>query len=204
MIDKPLDDCGPECEEHQEATMPQLPDPVELHVTGVAWADGACKGNPGPMGLGVVVELYADGKRSSVRYSGGAINHEDGTNNMAEYIALIEALEIFTAELTPVLMDARTTTVRPDTLTTIDLVVYTDSELVVKQISGEYEAKDKALKQLCLVAQQKLEMMRQYNVTISIKWIPREENDSADKLAQAALNHLLADESLQDRMSHEG
>lgn len=203
MIDKNADtpvtgcqDCGDEG--HEVPEMPQLPDPEELHILGVAWVDGACKVGAGPMGFGAVIELYTDDELATVRYSGGGVSTTDGTNNQAEYLGLLEAIELFAAELQPVMMNPATTTIRPDSLTTVEILINMDSELVVKQMNGEYEVKNERLQQFWNVAQQRLEMMRQYGVEVTIKWIPRDENAPADKLANAALGHLAAEDLLYD------
>jgi ribonuclease HI len=121
----------------------------------VAYTDGACSGNPGRMGIGIVV--YRNGKKiGEVSESIG-----DGTNNIAEYTAIIRAIEF-----------ARLQEER-------ELHIRTDSELVVKQLTGKYRIKDKKLKLLygqifCLSEGMK----------IIYEHIPREQNSEADKLAK--------------------
>src|SRR4030042_1755393 len=89
--------------------------------------DGACKGNPGPAGIGVVIYDEA-----------GAIVYETGkpigeaTNNIAEYEALIHALE------------------KAAELKCEVLYVNTDSELLARQINGFYKVKDANLRNLFL------------------------------------------------------
>src|SRR5260370_7250136 len=80
----------------------------------VAYVDGGSLGNPGPSGIGVVIDGSADGRIKINRW----IGHQD--NNVAEYVALLEAMQ-FALEL-----GART------------LHVFSDSEVVVKQMRAEY------------------------------------------------------------------
>ena len=87
----------------------------------IAYTDGACLGNPGPMGIGIVI--YRDGVM--VEQLSEFIG--DGTNNMAEYKAIIKALE--------------TAHSMGETVVHIK----SDSELVVKQLNREYRVKDPGL-----------------------------------------------------------
>src|SRR5690242_12783554 len=87
----------------------------------VAYVDGGSHGSPGPSGIGVVIEK-PDGER--VRISKW-IGHQD--NNVAEYVALLEALQLAVA------------------LKATALHVYSDSQLVVKQMTGEYQCRSARL-----------------------------------------------------------
>ena len=80
----------------------------------VAHVDGGSFGNPGPSGIGVVIDGPADGTIRIAKW----IGHQD--NNVAEYIALMEALQCALG------LKAKT------------LHVFSDSEIVVKQMRGEY------------------------------------------------------------------
>ena len=80
----------------------------------VAYIDGGSLGNPGPSGIGVVIDGSADGTIRIAKW----IGYQD--NNVAEYIALLEALQCALG------LKART------------LHVFSDSEVMVKQMSGEY------------------------------------------------------------------
>ena len=79
----------------------------------VAYVDGGSHGNPGPSGIGVVIES-PDGETTRIARW---IGHQD--NNVAEYLALLEALQH------AITVKART------------LHVYSDSEVMVKQMTGE-------------------------------------------------------------------
>jgi len=125
-----------------------------------AYIDGACKGNPGQAGIGVVI--YNES---------GAIIYETGksigkaTNNIAEYEALIHALE------------------KAGELKCEALCVYTDSELLARQINGFYKVKNENLRGLFLKAK---ELMRNFT-DIRVRHIDRENNKYADNLADQAL-----------------
>ncbi len=121
--------------------------------------DGACSGNPGPAGVGVVV--IEDGK--IIGNISQAIG--DATNNIAEYTAFIYGLQealILKAEA---------------------VKIYTDSELLYHQIKGEYKIKNSNLKFLSLLAQHLLKGFK----NVEIKQVPREKNAGADKLATSAI-----------------
>jgi ribonuclease HI len=123
----------------------------------VIYTDGACFGNPGPMGIGIVI--YADGKivREISEYIG------EGTNNIAEYSALIRALK------------------EVKKLGEREVVIRTDSQLLVRQLSGEYKIKNKKLKELKALAN---DLMA--GLVVKIEHIPREQNAEADELSKRA------------------
>ena len=125
------------------------------------WIDGAARGNPGPAAIGVVIrdEPGATLARLS-RYIGKT------TNNQAEYRALIAALE------KAVQLGAR------------KVSVYSDSELVVRQITGRYRVKNAELKPLF----QKVTQLQSRLESFSISHIPRCQNAAADRLANEALD----------------
>ncbi|MEA1995188.1 MAG: ribonuclease HI family protein [Campylobacterota bacterium] len=121
--------------------------------------DGSSLSNPGPAGIGIVV--YNDQNdiiEKISKYIGKA------TNNVAEYKALIEALNFA--------KDFGADKVR----------IKSDSELIVKQINGNYMVRDKKLKILLKEALNLIEKIP----TFSIIHIPREENKIADNLAKRA------------------
>jgi len=123
----------------------------------VIYTDGACFGNPGPMGIGIVI--YADGKivREISEYIG------EGTNNIAEYSALIRALK------------------EVKKLGEREVVIRTDSQLLARQLSGEYKIKNKKLKELKALAD---DLMA--GLVVKIEHIPREQNAEADELSKRA------------------
>jgi len=127
----------------------------------IAHIDGASRGNPGPAAYGVVME-YADGSRLTgfSEYLGRA------TNNVAEYQALLGALEFA--------LRNRYLRIR----------VQTDSELLALQIEGVYKVKSPGLKSLRERARQLIACLESF----SIEHVPREQNREADRLANQALD----------------
>jgi ribonuclease HI len=124
----------------------------------VAYVDGGSHGNPGPAGIGVVIER-ADGEITRIAKW---IGHQD--NNVAEYVALLEALQHAVA------IRAR------------KLHVYSDSEVVVKQMTGEYSCRSPRLHSLNWTCRK---LAR--SVDFSIAHISREHNGEANKLAHCAV-----------------
>ena len=123
--------------------------------------DGGSRGNPGPAAWGVVV-LDAAGR--AVEGFAGAIGR--ATNNVAEYTALLEALAIALAR------DAD------------DVELFADSELVVKQLRGDYKVKHPDLIPLHAEAVRLIARLRKFK----IGHVPRERNKDADRLVNRALN----------------
>jgi len=133
----------------------------------VAYIDGACRGNPGESGVGV---FFQDKKGNPLfkayRYIGPA------TNNIAEYRALILALE------------------QAQKLKAKYLTLYSDSQLIVNQIRGEYKVKDAKLKPLLRKA---LSLINGFQ-KMEIERIERKENQLADSLANRAIDTKGEDE----------
>lgn len=127
------------------------------------YIDGAAKGNPGHAGVGVVICRDGEVIKNIANYIGNA------TNNVAEYMALIYALQealILKAE---------------------DLNIKTDSQLLYRQIKKEYKVKHPNIAPLYKQAEHLISAFRQ----VSIRHIPREENRGADKLANKAIKEAL-------------
>ncbi|MGI6704413.1 MAG: ribonuclease HI family protein [Clostridia bacterium] len=127
----------------------------------VMYADGGSRGNPGDAGIGIVIY---DAEEVLVAQISRYIGIQ--TNNVAEYYALIRGLEEVKA------LGAR----RVD--------IYMDSELVVKQIKGEYRVKNEGLKPLYEIARAYLGSLKGY----SINHIRRNGNKLADKLANDGID----------------
>jgi ribonuclease HI len=123
----------------------------------VAYVDGGSLGNPGPAGIGIVIEGATD---EPIRI-GKWIGRQD--NNVAEYLALLEALQCALA------LKAR------------KLHVYSDSEVVVRQMKGEYRCRSPRLYSLHWICRK---LAR--SLTFSISHIGRELNSEANRLATAA------------------
>ncbi len=127
----------------------------------VIFVDGASRGNPGLAGAGAIIR-DPDGEVAGKlgRYLGM------GTNNMAEYEALILALE------------------EAQSLGCASVSVFADSELVVKQIKGVYKVKNEGLKGLYAIAIKLIDQFSSFKIT----HIPREQNHEADRLANEAID----------------
>lgn len=135
--------------------------PFPAGEPGVAYADGASRGNPGPAAWGCV---YTTGDGEPL--CGEAATLGETTNNVAEYRGCIAALERM-----------RAWGVRRG-------VLRLDSELVVKQISGQYRVRQEHLKPLAARAQ----ALRAGFDEMRIEHVPRRQNALADALANAALD----------------
>ena len=128
------------------------------------YIDGASKGNPGHAGIGVIVCRDGDVIRNVSQYIGQA------TNNVAEYTAFIFGLQeamILKAE---------------------EVNVFTDSELLFRQIKKEYKVKNANIVGLYSQAEHLIAYFKDF----SIKHIPREENSGADKLATKAIKEAIS------------
>lgn len=123
------------------------------------YIDGASNGNPGESGIGVVISEDDEVKKNISQYIGIA------TNNVAEYVALIYGLQ-----------EALIQNIR-------DIHISTDSELVYKQIIGEYKVREENLKLLYVLAKHLIDGF----LNVQITNIPREKNKGADKLATKAI-----------------
>jgi ribonuclease HI len=130
-------------------------------VKAKLWTDGGARGNPGPAAYAYVLEaedgtvLAAHGEAMGV-----------ATNNVAEYSALIAGLE------------------KAVELGVDELEVISDSELMVKQMRGEYKVKNEALRQLSLRAHALARRLARVTYTA----VRREHNELADRLVNEALD----------------
>ena len=120
------------------------------------YIDGGSRGNPGEAGIGI----HFPGVVRIAEYLGTA------TNNFAEYSALLTALRY------AVFIRCR------------ELHVYADSELVVRQIQGEYQVRNEAIRPLYQAAQRWIALIPDF----SISHVRREQNKEADKLANLAMD----------------
>ncbi len=127
----------------------------------VAYVDGGSHGNPGPSGIGVVIQDSTGGKFSFAKW----IGHHD--NNVAEYVALLEAIQI------ALTMNAKA------------LRVYSDSEVVVRQMNGSYTCQSPRLYSLNWTCRKLAK-----SLDFSIMRIPRADNHEANHLANRAVRNL--------------
>lgn len=129
----------------------------------VVYTDGGARGNPGPAAAGVVIQKDGETIATIGQFLGKTL-----TNNWAEYQALIIALQKLTAL----------------GLTDETVEVRMDSELIVKQMRGEYRVKHADLKTLYLQVQELLDGLG----TVRFVHIRREQNKEADALVNEALD----------------
>jgi len=122
--------------------------------------DGASQGNPGPAAIGATIKDVQGKLLASISQSIGR-----ATNNQAEYRALIAALE------------------KAAGLGASQVDIRSDSELVVRQLNGQYRVKKVSLSPLYLEVSRLLSRFQ----GVTITWVPREQNKEADALANAAL-----------------
>ena len=119
------------------------------------FTDGACSGNPGDSGIGIVMYKDKDEIFRESKYIGV------GTNNTAEYTALLTLLKV----------------VKMHRIEEID--IFTDSELLVKQLSGEYKIKNETLRGFI----DEIKVFRK-DFKFTVSHIRRELNAEADELAK--------------------
>jgi len=124
------------------------------------FCDGASRGNPGEAGVGVVIREKTRTLLEISEYIGKA------TNNLAEYLALIRGLE------EALLAGASGAS------------FFCDSELLVKQIRGEYKVKNEGLRPLHLHARALIRKFKKF----SIEHTYREQNKHADELANRGID----------------
>src|SRR5262249_55678838 len=124
--------------------------------------DGASRGNPGAAAYAYVI--LRDGQL--LVEEAGCLG--EMTNNQAEYTALVRALE-HALELGP---DDR-------------VVVHSDSELMVKQLNGEYRVKNEELRPLY---EEAVRLRRQFKQPVTLRHVRREQNKRADELCNEALD----------------
>jgi ribonuclease HI len=129
----------------------------------VAYIDGGCLGNPGPSGVGVVIDGATAGPIRIAKW----IGRQD--SNVAEYVALVEAL---TCALS---------------LNAKRLHVYSDSQVVVRQMTGEYKCRSSRLYSLNWTCRK---LAR--HLDFSISHICREKNAEANRLANFAVRSASA------------
>ncbi|GJQ26294.1 MAG: ribonuclease H [Phycisphaerae bacterium] len=127
----------------------------------VIYTDGGARGNPGPAGAGVSICDEAGNPKYEAGYF---LGHT--TNNVAEYTGLLRALDVAVA--------AGATAV----------LVKSDSELMVRQLNGEYRVKSENLKDIFDAIMKKLRAIGDWKVT----HVYRESNERADELANRAMD----------------
>lgn len=125
--------------------------------------DGAARGNPGPAGYGIHV---SDNNSETIEDAFGYIGEQ--TNNFAEYTALLAALKL-----------ARLRGWN-------DVHIRSDSQLLVRQLNGEYKVKNEVLARFFRQARSDMSRLKRCR----IEHVPRGENKEADKLANKAVDEM--------------
>ena len=124
------------------------------------YIDGAARGNPGEAGIGIIIKEGSKTLKEISEYTGQT------TNNVAEYRALIRALQEILRLGYP------------------KAHFFCDSELLVHQINGQYKVKKEHLKLLFFEARGLIGKLEDFFIT----YIPREKNKEADKLANQGID----------------
>jgi len=124
--------------------------------------DGGARGNPGPAGAGVVICSAEDG--TVLRQVGVFLGK--ATNNVAEYSGLVEALK------------------QAQALGATDVEIRSDSQLLVRQMTGEYRVKNEGLKPLFEKASDFACTFKKFHIS----HVRREQNTEADRLANRAMD----------------
>jgi ribonuclease HI len=133
---------------------------VELTI----YTDGASRNNPGEAGAGVVIKRNGEQVAAIARYLGTT------TNNIAEYTAAVIAME------------------HAVELGAASVRLFADSELLVKQINGQYKVKNEGLKPLYAKVKELIAKIGR----VEVQYIPREQNKEADALANKAIDEKIA------------
>lgn len=149
----------------------QHPIERERHTADmIAYVDGGSRGNPGPAGIGVVIE-HPTGRRVEISQS-----ISSGDNNYAEYAALLVALEYAAASGSS------------------RLEVFSDSEVVVRQITGSYNCQSPLLRDIHNACRDIISKFQDFAIT----HIRRENNGDADRLAKKAMQRASRQAQRQD------
>lgn len=135
---------------------------IEIHT------DGGSRGNPGPAGIGVTANVEGEEIFTVSKAIG------ETTNNVAEYTAVIEALNYIEA----------------NKINSEKIRFILDSELIVRQITGQYKVKLPHLQELKSQIVKKIEKLREKKFInqITFKHVKRHENKRADELVNLALD----------------
>lgn len=142
----------------------------------IIYTDGGSRGNPGKAGIGVVI---CNEKGQEIKKYGEYLG-DNLTNNEAEYQAVILALKKFKALFGKKLAE------------NTDVEIRADSELVVKQLNGEYRLENPKIQQFFI----EIWNLKFDFKSVKFKHISREKNKEADHLANEALDAQSSGKSL--------
>ena len=130
--------------------------------------DGGSRGNPGPAAIGVSCDHQEQNLFEISEFIG------ETTNNVAEYTAVIRALQ----------------KIQATGIKAKKVLFILDSELIVNQLLGKYKIKDTKLKELNALVQHLKSDLKSLGIEFRIKHVLRQENKVADKLVNSALDSL--------------
>jgi ribonuclease HI len=151
-----------------ETLAPGIEAVVPVAVGGLqrvrVYSDGAARGNPGPAGAGAVL-MSPEG--AVVARLGKFLGHQ--TNNYAEYMGLILGLQ------------------HAKSLGAREVDVFADSELLIRQLGGQYQVKSPTLKPLFLEAQKLLATFGK----VKLAHVPRAQNAEADEMSNRAIDERM-------------
>ncbi len=128
--------------------------------------DGGARGNPGPAAAGIVIDGLDKGKKEIGEYLG------EMTNNEAEYRAVLIALKKLKS------------LIGSDKAAETEVEIYVDSELLARQVNGEYKVKEKELQNLFV----ELWNARLDFKSVTFHHVYREENSGADDIVNQVLD----------------
>lgn len=132
-------------------------------MKAIMFTDGGSRGNPGPSAIGIVIK---NTQNESIREIGKYIG--EGTNNEAEYTALVEGLTML------------------NNMHFDEADCYLDSELVVKQLNGSYKVKNSRI----LVFWKKIKELEKSFKAVNYSHVTRDKNKTADLLVNEALDRI--------------
>ena len=142
----------------------------------IIYTDGGSRGNPGKAGIGVV---FCNEKEQIIKKFGEYLG-DNLTNNDAEYQAIIFALKKFKSVFGKAIAEISEVEIRAD------------SELVVKQLNGDYRLTDPKIQQFFI----EIWNLKSDFESVKFKHIPREKNKEADALVNAALDAQVSAKTL--------
>jgi ribonuclease HI len=142
----------------------------------IIYTDGGSRGNPGKAAIGVV---FCNEREQIIKKYGEYLG-DNLTNNDAEYQAIIFALKKFKAVFGKAIAEIS------------DVEIRSDSELVVKQLNGDYRLSDSKIQQFFI----EIWNLKFDFKSVKFKHISREKNKEADKLVNEALDQQVGSKSL--------
>jgi ribonuclease HI len=140
-------------------TTPSHPKEIDVFI------DGASRGNPGPAGIGIIIKDKSGRVLKEYKEYLGS----NYTNNQAEYLALVKALELASKVVKGI------------------IYIFSDSELLVRQMNGVYRVRKHHLQELY----RKVRVLEEYFQRVDYTHIRRERNKDADGLANQAIDEAL-------------